>query len=89
VSEPGSSGFGSRILGTFAKSFCRNVEARFEPGGLRYELKIESGQIGNLEPAPIMPAAWEAAAAIAENGADTGRACSVVEREIEEAELRN
>jgi two-component sensor histidine kinase len=45
VSEPSSSGFGSRILGAFAKSFCRNVEAKYEPSGFHYALQIESDQI--------------------------------------------
>jgi len=57
VNEPSSFGFGSRILGTFAKSFCRNVESSYEPGGFRYSLQIESSQIRNL--AAVAPAAKE------------------------------
>jgi two-component sensor histidine kinase len=52
VSEPERSGFGSRILGTFARSFCREVEASYAPAGLRYTLQIESDQIRSAEPAP-------------------------------------
>jgi two-component sensor histidine kinase len=59
VNEPSSSGFGSRILGTFAKSFCRNVESNYEPGGFRYSLQIESDQIRNL----AAPAVKDTAAA--------------------------
>ena len=56
VDEPESSGFGSRILGTFARSFCRNVEANYAPSGLRYTLQIESDQIRSAEQAPsIVP----------------------------------
>jgi two-component sensor histidine kinase len=65
VSEPGASGFGSRILGTFARSFCRNVESRYEPGGFRYSLQIESRQIKSLAPAAVAPAAWDSAIAAA------------------------
>jgi two-component sensor histidine kinase len=61
VSEPSSSGFGSRILGAFAKSFCRNVESKYEPGGFRYALQIESDQIRSLVAAA--PTAKESAAA--------------------------
>jgi two-component sensor histidine kinase len=50
VSEPGASGFGSRILGTFARGFCRNVEPSYEPSGFRYSLQIESDQIRSLAP---------------------------------------
>ena len=63
VNEPSSAGFGSRILGTFAKSFCRNVEARYEPSGFRYTLQIESSQIRNLAAAAVMPAAKDSGAA--------------------------
>src|SRR5580658_4728363 len=60
VNQPGSSGFGSRILGTFAKNFCRNVEARFEPGGLR---SSEKSKKPNSEIKFIHPdgSAWVAA----------------------------
>jgi len=50
------SGFGSRILGTFAKSFCRSVEACYGENGLRYVLQINSDQIRRAEPAPVTPA---------------------------------
>jgi two-component sensor histidine kinase len=65
VSEPGTAGFGSRILGTFAKSFCRNVEQSYEPSGFRYRLQIESDQISSLAPAAVVPAAKDFAIAAA------------------------
>jgi two-component sensor histidine kinase len=65
VSEPSSSGFGSRILGTFAKSFCRNVEPGYDPSGFRYTLQIESDQIKSLAPAAVPPAARDVAIAVA------------------------
>ena len=63
VNEPSGSGFGSRILGTFAKSFCRTVESSYEPGGFRYSLQIESDQIGNQAAVAVMPAAKDSTAA--------------------------
>ena len=68
VSEPSISGFGSRILGTFAKSFCRNVESTYEPSGFRYGLQIESGQIKCLAPAAGTPAARDSASTTAKAG---------------------
>jgi hypothetical protein len=52
-----NSGFGSRILGTFARSFCRSVEACYGESGLRYVLQINSDQIRRAEPVPVAPAA--------------------------------
>ena len=63
VSEPRSTGFGSRILGTFAKSFCRKVESSYEPGGFRYALQIESDQIRSLVAAAAAPAVKDSAVA--------------------------
>ncbi len=54
VAEPKSLGFGSRILGAFAKSFSRKVEASYAPPGLRYSLQIESDQIRSAKPVPPM-----------------------------------
>jgi two-component sensor histidine kinase len=45
VVAPTSSGFGSRILGTFASSFCQNVDISYAEGGFRYVLQISSDQI--------------------------------------------
>jgi two-component sensor histidine kinase len=63
VQPPVRAGFGSRILGTLAKSFCRNVAASYVWSGFRYTLQIDSDQIKYLEPdpvAPIMPdAEWQ------------------------------
>ena len=58
-----SSGFGSRILGTFARSFCQNVDACYAPSGLRYILQINSDQIRRIESAPVTTAASDFAVA--------------------------
>ncbi len=50
--QPRGSGFGSRILGTFAKGFCRDIETSYDPSGLRYTLQIESDRIRCVEPSP-------------------------------------
>jgi two-component sensor histidine kinase len=56
VVEPEGAGFGSRILGAFARSFSRKVEASYAPAGLHYTLQIESDQIRSAESAPsIVP----------------------------------
>ena len=60
AAPPDSAGFGSRILGDFARSFCRKVEASYEPSGFRYELQIDADQIRSLDP---MSAAMASAAA--------------------------
>jgi two-component sensor histidine kinase len=44
VSPPAGTGFGNRILGDFARSFCENVEASYAPAGFRYTLQIHSDQ---------------------------------------------
>jgi two-component sensor histidine kinase len=57
VAQPEGSGFGSRILGAFAKGFCRKVEASYAPSGLHYTLQIASDQIRDVATAPsIVPA---------------------------------
>ncbi len=33
-------GFGSNILGAFARGFCRDVKITYEPSGLRYSLRL-------------------------------------------------
>jgi len=50
VMPPRTAGFGSRILGTFANSFCQNVDISYSPGGLRYMLQIHSDQNSCVEP---------------------------------------
>ncbi len=57
VSAPERSGFGSRILGDFANSFCQHVNARYAPGGFRYTLQICSDENRFGEPALAMAAA--------------------------------
>ncbi len=57
VAPPGSPGFGSRILGTFAKSFCDNVEASYPSTGFRYTLQIRGDQDRCVEqPLTMTPA---------------------------------
>ncbi len=50
VAPPGGSGFGSRILGDFAASFCENVKASYATNGFRYTLQIRSDQNRFCEP---------------------------------------
>lgn len=50
VETPASAGFGSRILGDFARSFCENVQASYEPNGFRYSLQIRSDPNRLAEP---------------------------------------
>jgi two-component sensor histidine kinase len=38
------SGFGSHILGPFARTFCADVKISYEPSGLRYGLRIPRDQ---------------------------------------------
>jgi len=59
------SGFGSRILGTFAKSFCREVDLSYAEGGLGYTLEIDSDEIRCIDPTAQITAASEPAAAAA------------------------
>lgn len=48
VAPPLSSGFGSRILDTFARGFCQNVDICYAESGLRYTLQISSDRIKSL-----------------------------------------
>lgn len=52
VTPPRGSGFGSRLLGAFAKSFCQSVDASYPPSGFRYVLQIQSDQISGAERIP-------------------------------------
>ena len=61
VSEPNRIGFGGRILGAFARSFCQAVDISYHPSGYRYTLQIHSEQIGCLPPRPAGFAARDAA----------------------------
>ncbi len=60
VTPPVDAGFGSRILGPFAKSFCRSVDTCYAQSGLRYTLQIQSDQIIGVEPAPASAVASNA-----------------------------
>jgi two-component sensor histidine kinase len=52
----GNSGFGSLLLGPFAKSFCQTVDACYGPDGLRYTLKIQSDEIRCLADRQVLAA---------------------------------
>ena len=52
----GSSGFGSLLLGNFAKSFCQSVDACYGPDGLRYTLRIQSNEIRCLVDRQVLAA---------------------------------
>jgi two-component sensor histidine kinase len=45
VTRPLRSGFGSRILNSFARGFCQNVDICYGESGLRYTLQISSDRI--------------------------------------------
>jgi two-component sensor histidine kinase len=64
VTEPKRTGFGGRILGAFARSFCQNVDISYDPSGYRYTLQIRSEQIRCLSRGPIAPAARDSADAV-------------------------
>jgi len=65
VLPPASVGFGSRILGDFAKSFCQNVEASYTPAGFRYSLQIRSDENRFAEPSLVSTTASDSIAATA------------------------
>jgi hypothetical protein len=67
---PEGSGFGSRILGAFAKSFCHDVNLSYAPGGLRYTLQIHSDQNSCVEPTLVGAMATDAAGSVPENTGD-------------------
>jgi two-component sensor histidine kinase len=72
VLPPARAGFGSRILGAFAKSFCQNVDASYAPDGLRYTLQIHADPNRFMDFAPVATAAPDSALAdmsISEPGA--------------------
>jgi len=46
--QQGNSGFGSLLLGAFAKNFCQAVDAAYGADGLRYTLKIQSDEVRSL-----------------------------------------
>jgi two-component sensor histidine kinase len=56
-------GFGSRILGTFAKSFCRSVGAAYAEDGLCYTLEIDSDEIRCIDPTARISTTSESAGA--------------------------
>jgi hypothetical protein len=85
---PGSSGFGSRILGPFAKSFCQNVDISYAAGGLRYTLQIHSDQNSCVEPTLIGATTADAAGLAPENDAENLAPSPMLDREAEFAGQR-
>lgn len=81
ASPPSSAGFGSRILGAFAKSFCRNVEVSYDPNGLRYALQVDSDQIKCGEPRSIAAMAADAYGADATGGSESRASPAWLDRE--------
>ena len=73
VLPPERSGFGSRILGDFAKSFCQNVDACYASRGLRYTLQICSDE-NRFAEAALVGAAAPDSAVVARTTANAGRA---------------
>ena len=65
VSPSAGAGFGSRILGDFARSFCQNVDASYAPTGFRYTLQIHSDQNRFAEPRLATTTAVDSTAAAA------------------------
>jgi two-component sensor histidine kinase len=45
ASAPTTVGFGSHILGRFARSFCKDVDLRYEEAGFTYRITIRSDQV--------------------------------------------
>jgi two-component sensor histidine kinase len=88
VVPPGDSGFGSRILGPFAKSFCHNVDICYAPGGLRYTLQIRSDANSCAEPALVGATQADAAGLAPENNAESRAPSPSLGREAEFAEQR-
>jgi two-component sensor histidine kinase len=91
VTEPDRTGFGRRILDTFAKSFCEKVDISYDPCGYRYTLQIRSEQIRSLSPSPIVSAARDAVT-VARADRDHGEACVVrqlVRQDVSEVALES
>lgn len=89
VAVPEGAGFGSRILGSFAKAFCRDVAVSYDAGGLRYALQIQSDQIRCVEPARVKPVARVRPAAAAANAREARFSSRHPLPEILEAELES
>ena len=88
VTPPDSSGFGSRILGAFARSFCQNVDISYDPGGLRYMLQIHSDQNSLVEPTLVGAISPDAAVSAPEDMVETPAAAALLDREADFKEQR-
>lgn len=82
LTKPSRTGFGARILATFARSFCQNVEISYAPSGFRYTLQIRSEQIRCLSLRTIAPAARDSVDALpADREREEARPASQIVRE--------
>jgi two-component sensor histidine kinase len=54
IAPPARTGFGSRMLGALAESFCRTVVAAYDPAGFSYmlQMQIHSDRLSGPKPAP-------------------------------------
>jgi hypothetical protein len=68
---PDSSGFGGRILGAFARSFCQHVDISYARDGLRYRLQIHSDQNSCVEPTLVGAMSTDAAGSAPEDIVET------------------
>ncbi len=88
VMPPDNAGFGSRILGPFARSFCQNVDISYTPGGLRYTLQIHSDQNSCVEPALVGARSPAAAVSASEGMVEIDTPSPLLDREAELKEQR-
>lgn len=89
VRPPDSAGFGSRILGAFARSFCQNVDISYAPGGLRYMLQIHSDQNSCVEPALVGSMSAKTAASAPAGAVEVDAPSPLLDREAEFKEQRD
>jgi two-component sensor histidine kinase len=83
VTPPDCAGFGGRILGAFARSFCHNVDISYAPGGLRYMLQIRSDQNSCVEPVFVDAMSTGAAGSRPEDIVETQTPSPLLDREAE------
>jgi two-component sensor histidine kinase len=88
VTPPDGSGFGGRILGAFARSFCQHVDISYAPAGLRYRLQIHSDQNSCVEPTLVGAMSTDAAGSAPEDIVETPAPSPSLGREAEFNEQR-
>jgi two-component sensor histidine kinase len=52
IAPPARAGFGSRMLGDLAESFCRTVVTSYDPTGFSYSLQIHCERLNDSRPVP-------------------------------------